>query len=223
MSTRFTVDDAILREKGLSLKEALLLGAIALGDIRETANNLRDEKLIKYDGKQFKLTSKGKELIGFVVNGRVRGIAKEGRFDRTARKLTELYPKGMRSAGVQWCASRRQIMQALRKFDVIYDDDWTEEEVVEATRRYVESFGEDRTYMSTLKNFICKTTRYKDEDGNTAEENESKLACMLDEMKDAKEKEEEAIDILPEEGDGIQQDDGPTEKKGKGRKKPLYT
>lgn len=74
-------------------------------------------------------------------------------------KLKEIYPKGKKETGAKafyWTEGIKLIEKRLKIFFRKYGDTYTDEEIIDATKRYVESFKGNYTYMSLLKYFIFK-------------------------------------------------------------------
>lgn len=72
-----------------------------------------------------------------------------------AKQLKEVYPKGNRpGTTMPWSESTLSITARLHIFfdKTEYDGDY--KEIIKATERYVKSFGNDKTYMKSLQNFI---------------------------------------------------------------------
>lgn len=93
--------------------------------------------------------------------------------EQLATKLQELFPKEKKpdSNGIPRYAYRgnkRDVVERLQKFFKLYGQ-YSYDDVLECTRRYVESFKYDKTYMKILPYFIMK-------DG------ESQLATELENM-----------------------------------------
>lgn len=87
------------------------------------------------------------------------------RFDVLADKLRELYPLGRKEGtSLQWRDSTKIISNRLKAFVKKFNVEFTDEQAVEATRKYIESFNGCYTYMQVLKYFIMKSGI---EDGNT--------------------------------------------------------
>lgn len=88
-----------------------------------------------------------------------------------ADKLRELYPRGKKDGtNIQWRDSSSIIAKKLAYIAVNYNFTFTDEEAISATKKYIESFGDDRRYMQVLKYFIAKqvpqgdgTLEYKSE------------------------------------------------------------
>ena len=125
--------------------------------------------LMEYDGFDMfhhpinpKLTPKGIELVeGLFLNSEFR---REGetrdRFDDLAVKLMELYPEGRKKgSSLNWRETEGVISQRLKSLMKNKDlkaKPFTDEEAIEATKRYVQSFNGDYQYMQVLKYFIIK-------------------------------------------------------------------
>lgn len=78
------------------------------------------------------------------------------RFDNLARQLRELYPQGTKpGTQQQWRNSVSTVSNRLKKFIMKYGEH-TDEEIIEATKRYVSSFNGDYRYMHVLIYFIWK-------------------------------------------------------------------
>ena len=79
-------------------------------------------------------------------------------FRELARKLQECYPEGNKpDTPYSWRSSTEEIALRLRTLVVTYGFEFNEEEAIEATKQYIESF-DDYKYIKLLKNFLLKTT-----------------------------------------------------------------
>lgn len=89
------------------------------------------------------------------------------RFYNLAIKLREIYPAGVKDGThYQWRDSTSIIATRLKGLILKYNADFTDEEAIDATKRYVESFNGNYTYMQLLKYFISKR---EIKDGETVE------------------------------------------------------
>lgn len=74
-----------------------------------------------------------------------------------AKEMKEIYPKGKKPGTLHyWTEGTPIIEQRLRKFAAKFGSNYTKEEILDATRRYVSSFKGDYSYMRILKYFIFK-------------------------------------------------------------------
>ena len=84
------------------------------------------------------------------------GIASEERCVQLAEKLREIFPSGKKPGyAYTWRDSVSCIADRLKKFFMKYGD-YSDEQVIEATKAYVASFNGNYTYMQLLKYFIWK-------------------------------------------------------------------
>lgn len=84
-----------------------------------------------------------------------------------ATKLQELFPKGRKpGTNYLWRCTKAEVAVKLKTLVVKYGYSFTEEQALEAAKRYVESFEQSGNYknMRLLKYFILKTK--PDADGN---------------------------------------------------------
>ena len=98
-------------------------------------------------------------------------IPKEERLDRLYEAMREYFPNGYKMAPYAWRGNRKDVTLKLKKFFKMYGNKYTDEQILDATRRYVECFNGDNTHMRILKYFILK-------------DNESDLATVLENKDD---------------------------------------
>lgn len=80
----------------------------------------------------------------------------EDRFINLANKLRELFPAGKKPGyAYTWRDSTSCIADRLKKFVMKYGD-YSDEDIINATKRYVDSFNGNYQYMQLLKYFIWK-------------------------------------------------------------------
>lgn len=81
------------------------------------------------------------------------------KYDDIAEAIRELFPKGMKRVGKKeypWRESKAVIAHRLKIMVKKFTKDFTLEEAVDATKRYVDSFKDDTTFMKTLPYFLWK-------------------------------------------------------------------
>ena len=77
-----------------------------------------------------------------------------------ANKMRELFPEGRKPGTTYyWRDSTPIIAKKLKTVVEKFNTQFTEEQALDATRRYVESFNGDYRFMQLLKYFILKTDR----------------------------------------------------------------
>lgn len=131
-----------------------------------------------------------KEATGYSwnknMNSKLNGWLASSSISRTkqieneelAKSIQELFPKGFKGGTVYpWRDSAKIIAERLTLFFKKFGE-YSKEEVIDATKRYVESFNGNTQYMQVLKYFILKPD--KEVGGNT-----SMLASYLENKEQA--------------------------------------
>lgn len=132
----------------------------------DTFQDVCSRGFIEYDGFDLmrqpvnpKLTPTGIEAIESILLDSEFASPREedDRYLNLAAKLIELFPKGRKEGtNYMWRDSKAIIAKRLKAVIKKYDVTFTDEEAIEATRRYVASFNGDYRYMQLLKYFIMK-------------------------------------------------------------------
>lgn len=74
--------------------------------------------------------------------------------------MRDLYPSGKKpGTNYSWKDSGIVIAQKLKTLVAKFGCSFTEEDALEATKKYIESFNGNYTYMQLLKYFILKTDK----------------------------------------------------------------
>ena len=101
------------------------------------------------------LTDTGEHIVESLMASSVN-VASEERCTQLAEKLREIFPAGKKPGyAYTWRDSISCIADRLKKFFMKYGE-YTDEQVIEATKAYVASFNGNYTYMQLLKYFIWK-------------------------------------------------------------------
>lgn len=109
-----------------------------------------------YTGDYF-LTDAGVNLINKVIYDSDEDIPGEEELLQLATDLQQLFPKGKKPGTIQyWRGSQKEIFVKLQGFYKRYGRAFSSEEIINATRRYVDSFNGNYGYMQLLKYFIWK-------------------------------------------------------------------
>lgn len=147
---------------------ALYIASLYLGKLI-SSNTFKDvcaRGLIEFDGFDLKrepvnarLTQSGIDLIESIfLNSEFQlPNSEEDRFDKLAKKMQELFPEGKKpGTKLMWRDSQPIIAKKLKSVVKKYNATFTDEQAIEATKKYVESFNGDYQFMQVLKYFISK-------------------------------------------------------------------
>lgn len=160
-----TINENILKKYSLTLNEFLVLYLCSQEvDIEDTIQDLILMGIVDRDlhNKASAVVSNNtKELIASIIIDSDKAVVNEDKeFDQLAKKMRELYPEG-RKAGTTyyWRDSIPVISRKLKTLVAKFGVKFTEEEALDATRRYIASFNGDYRFMQLLKYFILKTDK----------------------------------------------------------------
>ena len=160
-----SINEKVLDKYNLTLDEFLVLYLCS----REVNVEATIQKLIKmgivdrdiYNKISAVVSNNTKELItSIIIDSDKAVINKDEEFLTLADKMRAIFPEG-RKAGTTyyWRDSVQVIAKKLKTLVAKFEIQLTEDIVLDATRRYVESFNGVYTYMQLLKYFILKTDK----------------------------------------------------------------
>lgn len=166
----FTINTDILARYHLQLDDflTLLMGYFSLSPYK-SYDKLLSSGIINTDytpEKAIILSDNTKDLIAKILieSSPKLQLSPIKDFEALAQKLMDIYPSGNKPGTTYpWQGSVEEIAQKLRVLIVIHDFIFTEQEAVNATKAYVQTFKEsgDFTHMRLLKYFILKTTDHE--------------------------------------------------------------
>lgn len=163
--------DIACRKHNLLLSEGIALLAIST-TTDDTYKSLVDKGLItKANGtiqslnRKYNATEKGIILADeLIADSEESIVVKEDSIKELADKLRSIYPEGkMAGTSYYYRCNRADIVRKLKSFFRRYGE-YTTEQIIEATQRYVNSFNGNYTYLRLLKYFIWKD---ENKDGET--------------------------------------------------------
>lgn len=161
-------------DKDIGVDGLLYLTALYLGCVinKETIDKLNNKGLIFINSFKDGIpddvspTKESAEIVeGTYANMEISGKEDDDRFNNLADKLRELFPTGRKpGTQLQWRDSTKIIAQRLKIFVKKFDVKFTDEQAIEATKKYVSGFNGNYQFMQVLKYFIMKAGK---EDGTS--------------------------------------------------------
>lgn len=102
-------------------------------------------------------------LNTILVNSVPKIVESKNRYTDLAQKLIEVFPEGKKAGTTYyWRGSISVIAERLKRLSIKRNVDFTDEEAIDAAKRYIQSFNGNYKYMAILKYFIFKN----DNEGN---------------------------------------------------------
>lgn len=201
---KITIDEKVCLKHKMTVPEVLM--ALALRSCEEnTIENMlnREILVVKEEGlfeDAYRVTQHWSDVLDEILSDSSGKVEKsDEELLELAKQMRELYPQGKmkdrygRMTPYYYRCNNSEVVKKLKKFFTIFGD-VPDEEILDATKRYVASFQGNYTGMRLIKYFILKDDVKPGEDGNHVEQI-SDLATFLEN----KESEEEEVingDIL---------------------------
>lgn len=175
---KITIDEKVCKKYGLSIEDVLYLFYASCCDntVEHMDHMLKNEYIVQDRGNCIP-TMRYYDLAQEISFESDKEVPSKERCEKLASQMREFFPKGIKSGSAAWKGNIREISLRLQKFFKLYGSNWTDEEILNATQKYVEMHRDDYTYMRILKYFILKTDRNKDEEV-------SELATILENKDD---------------------------------------
>lgn len=152
------------KKNDISIAEALLMLAIGNdANLEEAQKSLIKKGCITaklndlFQSVGWRLTKKGSEIIDSVIVDSDKKQESDDRLNKLAVTLKSIFPKGKKDGtNYYWAEGIALIIRRLKLFFKKYGNTYTDEQIIQATRKYVEGFNGNYTYMRLLKYFILK-------------------------------------------------------------------
>ena len=183
---KITLDEKTCLKNKLTLQEALIAAAVSMGGYDKTLNNMILRGIV--NGTCTEVLSDWQSIIKKLTSDKSGSNIdlSDERLDSLAAKLQEcfpkqkmIYPNGVASPFYFRC-NKTEIKNKLKKFLTIYDD-VADEDIIDATKRYVASYA-PKGYrgMRLAKYFIIKDDKKLSADDEVHVEQLSDLATFLE-------------------------------------------
>lgn len=163
-----TIDEEVCKNWGLTMPEVLALTLVKTGvDVSVLFASLEDKKaLVKDIFNKYLVTLGYDEKVVSVLLDSDKDRQSQDRIESLAAKMMELFPSGKKQGTYQYYrGNKRDITLRLKKFFKLYGNRFTDEQILEATDKYVKAFNGNYSYMRVLKYFIWKDEKKLDSEG----------------------------------------------------------
>lgn len=169
----YTINEEICEQKGMSVEELLLTILVKNKvNISETLTNMLRKEIIIPDmlnANSYLVTQRWNNVAEDILLTADSSIPTVKELENLATEMAHLFPSGIKpGTNTYWKGNRKDNVQKLQKFFKLYGK-YTKEDVLKATKVYVDKHQNNLTIMRVLKYFILK-------------DNESDLATTLENM-----------------------------------------
>lgn len=177
---KYVIDEGVAKKHNLSIAELMLLAAIqqCSQPLKLIAELTEKECLVEVEGNYY-VTQHWADEVSSVLLESDETVPKQDRVLTLVQRMKEYFPKGLKVGSAAWRGNDRELSLRMKKFFKLYGDKWSDEQILAATKEYVESFNGDYRFMQILKYFILKSKKIETEEGSYVEDT-SALASFLE-------------------------------------------
>lgn len=178
---KLIVDEKVSLRHKLSLNELLLALFIRNdGIVPEVLTNLLNREVLVLRNKKYYITQHWNEVVDEILCDSSGTVDDEERLRELAKKMRECYPQGKAGdSPYYYRCNVSEVVKKLKKFFLMFGD-FSDEEILEATKKYVASFRGDYKRLRLIKYFILKDAVKQGEDGMGHVEQVSDLLTYLE-------------------------------------------
>lgn len=174
------IDEKVCKRHKLDVEDVLLMLVIKNADLPKTVDDLERRGMIAKEGGDYYVTQKWNGEVDSILCDSERKKDDGKRLESLSKKLLALFPEGkMEGTSYYYRCGTREMALRLKKFFTLYGE-YSDDDVLDATKRFVNSFGDDRRYMPLAKYFIMKNKKVTTEDGGQETMEVSQLAEYLE-------------------------------------------
>ena len=161
----------MLFRSNLSVPKALALAAIQYSTPNDYEELIKEGLITKCNGsifepeRRYSLMNKAEDLLTKIIINSDSNVTKRStNIEELADKLREIYPSGkIPNTNYYYKCNKQDIINKLKTFFKMYGTKYTDEQIINATQKYINSFNGNYAYLKLLKYFIWKDERLKGE------------------------------------------------------------
>lgn len=165
------INEKICEENNLTLPQVLALAAIHYSDVKDYETLILEGLITKCNDSLFEperrytIVNKGKELVAKIIIQSDKEVTERStNIEELADKLRNIYPNGkILNSNYYYRCNKQDVINKLKTFFKMYGTKYTDEQIINATQKYIDSFNGNYAYLKLLKYFIWKDERLKGE------------------------------------------------------------
>lgn len=176
------INEEICKKYGLDVSEVLAVLLIkTCNDIPKLFSILEEKEIVVRDLLQgYMVTQRWDDVVSTILLDSDVKAPSPDRLENLATQLMEIFPKQKKLGTCHYFrGNRKDIILRLKKFFKLYGK-YTDEQIVAAAKKYVESFNGDYSYMRILKYFIWKDEVKINSEGDRYVDEVSDLANWIE-------------------------------------------
>lgn len=163
MNTKIVIDEKACLKHKMTLEEFLV--ALMYRQVKAPADvstNLINREVLVVKDDRYWVTQHWSEVIDEIICDSSEEQDEE-RLLNLAKEMRECFPEGkMRNTAYYYRCNNAEVIKKLKKFFTQYGN-YTDEEIIDATKRYIASCNRSGTPIKLVKYFISKEERGSEE------------------------------------------------------------
>ena len=183
---KITIDEKVCTKYKITPVEVLFALAIRASESPHgELLNMENREILVKDRGVYKVTQHWSDVLDEILSDSSGSVTKtDEELLELAKQMRELYPQGKmkdrygRLTPYYYRCNNSEVVKKLKKFFTVFGN-VSDDEILDATKRYVASFQGNYTGMRLIKYFILKDDVRPTEDGNHVEQI-SDLATFLE-------------------------------------------
>lgn len=180
----YAINEDICKKKGMDLPSLLAVLLVKTGvNITELFNDLVNKEVLVKDmfSEGFLVTQRWDSTCSDILLSADTSVPSDERLLPLVDTLMSIFPPGKKEGtSLYWKGNRKDNKERLQKFFKLYGNKYSDEQIIHAAKKYVESFNGQYTYMRALKYFIWKDEKKMGSDGRKYIEEVSDLASYIE-------------------------------------------
>ena len=192
---KLIIDETLCSKHKMTIIEVLLALAVRSSDnLQDELLNMQNREILVNDRGIYKVTQHWSDVLDELLSDSSGASEKtDEQLIKLAKQMREIFPQRKmldrmgRPTPYYYRCNTSEVVRKLKKFFTIFGN-IPDNDIIDATKRYVASFQGDYTGMRLIKYFILKDDVKPSEDGTGHVEQISDLATFL-ENKDCEEEE----------------------------------
>lgn len=179
-----SINEKVCLKHKLAVNEFLLALAVRCTEnLDEAFTNLINREVLVNHGGELMVTQHWSDILDEILVDST-APSDDNRLSALADKMRECFPKGkMPGTSYYYRCNTLEVKRKLKKFFLQYGQ-YSDKDVLDATKRYIASFNGNYKYLPLIKYFISKNKKVADEDGEIHVVEQSPLADYLENKED---------------------------------------
>ena len=177
-----SINEEICKKNGLNISELFAILLIkTCEDLPKLFKSLEDRKIVVKDMFEgYMITQRWDDVASSILLDSDKNHQSPERLENLVVKLMEQFPKEKKAGTCHYFrGNKKDNILRLKKFFKLYGK-YTDQQIIDAAKRYVSSFNGNYSYMRVLKYFIWKDDVKTGADGNRYVDEVSDLANWIE-------------------------------------------